>query len=159
MRLTARPLTAEAFAPYGTVSPAPSSAGRVGIGPAVNLRGHAETQLEWVVARARSLPLTTDVLERHLHSSQSFLPCDADARWLVLVAPHAAGGGGPDLARAEAFVAGGDQALTYAPDVWHHPLLALDRPARFALLTHRDGGKQDDEFVTLPGAVEIVAST
>ena len=119
----------------------------------MNLRPDAATRLDWVLPAAHSLPLTTQVMERHRFSSQSFVPCDPDARWLVLVAPHAADGG-PDLVRALAFVAG-DQALTYAPDVWHHPLCALDRPTRFALLTHLDDGPQDDEFVTLPTALEI----
>ncbi len=156
MRLIARRLTAAAFAPFGTVSEAPPPVGKSRIGPAVNLRAEARTRLDWVLAEARALPMTTTIMERHLYSSQSFVPCDAAARWLVLVAPHTEGGG-PDLARALAFVADGEQALTYAPDVWHHPLCALDRPARFALLTHYDDGPGDDEFVTLPDALEIVA--
>jgi ureidoglycolate lyase len=156
MRLIARPLSAAAFAPFGRVSDAPGPDDRVRIGPAVNRRAHAATRLDWVLAEAKSLPLTTQVMERHRHSSQSFVPCDAGARWLVLVAPYGADGR-PDLAAALAFVADGNQALTYAPDVWHHPLCALDRPARFALLTHLDDGPDDDEFFTLPVKLEIVA--
>ena len=45
-----------------------------------------------------SLPLTATQMERHEFSSQSFVPLEA-GRWLVIVAPHAAGGG-PDMANA-----------------------------------------------------------
>lgn len=154
MRLTARPLTAAAFAPFGHVTDAAGSGERAALPGIANLRPAAPPRLGWFHAPASRLPLTTTVMERHRFSSQCFVP-EADARWL-LVAPHAADGG-PDIARALAFVATGAQAVTYAPDAWHHPLVALDRPARFAVLTFLDGSADDDEFVTLAAAIEIEA--
>jgi len=154
-RLIAEPLTVAAFAPFGTVASTPLPAeGRL-VGPSDNLRPEARAELNWVIVAPQVLPFALAVMERHRYSSQSFLPCAPDARWLVVVAPHAAAGG-PDMARAHAFVVGGDQAITYSPDTWHHPLTALDRPAPMALLTFRDGGADDDEFFTLPAPVLIV---
>ena len=93
-------------------------------------------------------------MERHAWSSQSFVPLDP-ARWLVLVAPHAAAGG-PDMARAAAFVAGPGQGVTYGADVWHHGLTVLDAPARFAVFMWRDGTVGDEEFVDVePFTVEL----
>ncbi len=155
MRLVVGKLTPEAFARFGAVAAAPHSADGLLIGRGRNLRARAEAQLTWAVAQPATLPVTLAVMERHRFSSQSFVPCAADARWLVVVAPHAASGGGPDMGRACAFAVGGDQAITYAPDVWHHPLTSLDRPARMALLTFRDGGPDDEEFFALPEPVVV----
>jgi ureidoglycolate lyase len=95
------------------------------------------------------------VIERHRSSSQSFVPMEA-GRWLAIVAPHAMEGGGPDMARARAFLARPDQGITYGPDVWHHPFTVLDREARFAVLIWRDGTTGDEEFVDVaPFTVDL----
>lgn len=149
MRLTLQPLTAEAFAPYGEVLEAPAEPGRdyfekrlgnsrEGVPPSISLTHRLPTML----------PLRSTTMERHPTSSQSFIPMDA-GRWLVIVAPHAAGGG-PDMAQAKAFVARSDQGVTYGIDVWHHPFNVIDRAARFAIVMWRDGSALDDEFVTVP---------
>lgn len=154
-RLIARPLTAAAFAPFGHVTDAAGIDQRVALPGIANPRPAASPRLGWFHAPASRLPLTTNVMERHRFSSQCFVP-EADARWLLLVAPHAAAGG-PDIAGALAFVATGGQAVTYAPDTWHHPLVALDRPAHFTVLTFLDDSADDDEFVTLASTIEIEA--
>jgi ureidoglycolate lyase len=96
-------------------------------------------------------------MERHEFSSQSFLALDV-ARWLVIVAPKA-DGGGPDARRARAFLAGPGQGITYHADTWHHPLTVLDRAARFAVLIWLENSKTDEEFVTLaePFTVDVRA--
>lgn len=148
MRLIAEPLTSAAFLPYGEVLEAPAIAGRTYFEDALaNRRPHARPSLSLVVKEPTLvLPIRSKVMERHLHSSQSFIPQDA-GRWLVIVAPHLAQGTGPDMARARAFLARGDQGVTYGADVWHHPFTVLDRPARFAIVMWKDGSKEDDEFV------------
>jgi ureidoglycolate lyase len=153
MRLTLAPLTPDAFATFGTVTPAPDTADGAALGPARNLRPGVLPLLRWVVAQPLTLPATLSVMERHRFSSQSFLPADPDGRWLVVVAP--AGTGGPDMTRAQAFSASADQAITYAPDVWHHPLASLDAPLRMALMTFIDGGPDDTEFFSLPVPVAL----
>src|SRR5262249_35374261 len=45
--------------------------------------------------------------------------------------------------------------VTYAANVWHHPLTILDRPACFAMYMWLEGSNGDEEFFTLPAAVTI----
>jgi ureidoglycolate lyase len=81
------------------------------------------------------------------------VPVDV-ARWLIVVAPHAAQGG-PDMAGARAFIATGQQGVTYRPNTWHHGLTTLDQPGRFAVFMWR-AGAQDEEFVPVePFTVRI----
>ncbi len=150
MELTAQPLTQEAFAPYGDVLTLPDEPGRsyfeAGLG---NLRPGAWPSLSLSLRSPHpSLPLQATLLERHEFSSQSFVAIDA-ARWIIIVCPHAAGGG-PDVAKAVAFVAGPGQGVTYKANTWHHGLTCLDRPGRFATFMWRDGTKGDEEFVPVP---------
>ncbi|KAI0479593.1 ureidoglycolate hydrolase [Xylaria cf. heliscus] len=94
------------------------------------------------------------VLERHPFTSQTFVPLTADAtkRYLVVVAPTLdvaaedeeeeeeeglpapppdaglPGRGLPDVRRLVAFVATGQQAVTYGAGTWHAPMIALGPP-------------------------------
>jgi ureidoglycolate lyase len=157
MRIVAAPLTAEAFAPYGDVLAAPAEFGRVYFDPGLCTRRPAARPSLSVghVRPVSALPLEAKVMERHEFSSQSFLPLDV-SRWLVIVAPPEAGGG-PDPARAVAFLAGPGQGVTYHAGTWHHPLTILDRPARMAVFMWRDGTSTDEEFRPLatPFTVDI----
>lgn len=134
-KLTAEPITTEAFARFGVLLERPDGFGRQYFDQGLsNLRPAAWPSLS-IAAIAPLTGLTFDAvrMERHAFSSQSFIPMHV-ARYLVLVAPHAADGG-PDAGETRAFVARGDQAITYRADVWHHPMVALDRPRD---LRHRD---------------------
>jgi ureidoglycolate lyase len=147
MELVAEKLTPEAFAPFGEVIASPEEFGRRYFEESLgNARPNAWASLS-MVRRAphASMPLEANLLERHEFSSQSFVPIDV-ARWLIVVCPHAATGG-PDVARAKAFLAGPDQGVTYRMNTWHHGLTVLDRPARFAVFMWRDGTAGDEEFV------------
>lgn len=155
MRLIVQALTAEAFAPYGDVLTAPAEPGRAyfesGLG---NARPNARPSVS-VAHRAPigGLPLDVSMLERHEFSSQTFVPIDA-SRWVIIVCPHASAGG-PDITKAEAFVATGWQGVTYRPNTWHHGLTVLDRPGHFAVFMWRDGTTGDEEFVPVaPFAVD-----
>src|SRR5881409_4126406 len=121
MRIVATPLTPKSFAPYGDVLMAPDDFGRAYFDAGLQTsRSTARPSLS--VSRVRpltSLPLEAKVLERHEFSSQSFLPLDV-SRWLVVVAPSAADGG-PDAARAVAFLAGPGHGVTYHAGTWHPP--------------------------------------
>ncbi len=102
-----------------------------------------------------TLPLLATEMERHSWSTQTFVPMDV-SRWVVLVAPDK--GGRPDPDGLVAFLATGDQAVSYHIDTWHHPLRILDRPGRFATLMWTTGVKADDEvWSTLPEPVSIEA--
>jgi ureidoglycolate lyase len=157
MRIVAEPLTAEAFKPYGAVLEGPAIPGRVYFNAALaNGRAHAPVSLSVAtVAPTKELPLVVKVLERHEHSSQSFIPLSV-SRYLVL-ATRDAPGGGPDVSRLRAFVARAGQGVTYAMGTWHHPVTVLDTPASFAVLMWRDGTVGDEEFVpvTIPLTVDV----
>lgn len=144
--ITVQPLTAEAFAPYGDVLTIPTTTARYNADAALSsLRPGARPRLTLSQRDPVSLPLLIRQMERHAFSSQSFIPL-APSRFLVLVAPHAPEGG-PDTTRAQAFLAGPGQGVTYGANVWHHPMAALDGPARFAVLIWEDGSMGDEEFV------------
>ena len=151
------PLTAEAFAPFGEVLTVPERPGRaVFEGALSSTRPGARPILSLSLRDPIALPITMRVMERHAFSSQSFLPL-GPARFLVLVAPHAAGGG-PDLATARAVLARPGQGVTYAADTWHHPMAVLGAPAHFAVLIWRDGSDGDEEFVDVdPFALDLPA--
>jgi ureidoglycolate lyase len=150
MILRAEPLTSAAFLPYGEVIECPAIPGRTYFEDALaNLRPGARPSISLTVKTPlTALPLHSTMMERHEYSSQSFIPQEG-GRWLAIVAPHAAGGG-PDMARARAFLCGPNQGVTYGADVWHHPFTVLDREARFVIVMWRTGGPGDEEFVEVP---------
>lgn len=147
MEIVPQPLTQAAFAPFGDVIAVPDEAGRTYYEDALgNLRPQARPSLSVSLkAETPDRPFRAELLERHEFSSQTFMPLDV-ARWLIVVAPHARGGG-PDRAGVEAFIATGRQGVTYRTNTWHHGLTVLDRPGRFAVFMWRDGTEGDEEFV------------
>src|ERR1700716_2848833 len=122
MDITPQPLTPEAFAPFGDVIDIPDQAGRTYYEDALgNLRPDARPSLSLILkAETPDRPLRAELLERHEFSSQTFVPIDV-ARWLIVVAPHAASGG-PDTSAVRAFIATGRQGVTYQPNTSHHGL-------------------------------------
>ena len=149
--LSALPLTAQAFAPYGDLIEAGSSATHYPIND-----GHAEryhdlaridtgegggrTLLNIFRARARPLPLALSVMERHCLGSQAFMPM-AQQRFLVVVAPAGPAPGPDDL---RCFVANPGQGVNYARGTWHHPLLAIDADCDFLVIDRGGPGAKDD---------------
>ena len=103
-----------------------------------------------------TFPMEVKVLERHEHSSQTFVPLHV-SRYLVLATLDAPGGG-PDLSRLRAFVARAGQGVTYAMGTWHHPVTVLDGPASFAVFMWRDGTPADEEFVPVTTPLTIAPS-
>ncbi len=148
MKFLIEPISVKAFSPYGTVVRAPEGVGRSFFSDALlNKRVDATPTLSASRAPPKTLPLIGTVMERHRFSSQTFFPLDV-ARYVVVVAPAGAEGM-PDMRRARALMVPGDTAITYAADSWHHPMIALDRPACFSVLLWRDGTTADIETVTL----------
>lgn len=55
------------------------------------------------------------------------------------------GPGLPDLSRVQAFIARGDQAVTYGPGTWHAPMVVLgQRPIEFVVLQYGNGVGVED---------------
>jgi ureidoglycolate lyase len=149
------PITAEAFQPFGQLVLAPEKGGpRVElIEELQNLRDSAKPRLSLAAVDPKPLPLTAVEMERHLFSSQAFIPYDCDS-YLVIVAPHGADGM-PDTSALRAFRVPGDVGINYRADTWHHPLTALKSAARFVVLTFVDGSAGDEQFVRLPEPITI----
>ena len=137
--LQPEPLTAEAFAPYGDV--VESSQQQVAAMNAESFErfddlcsveafdGHVAVS----IARCRTttaLPHSFDMIERHPHGSQSFVPL-TPCRMMVVVAPA-----GEPAAAAElrAFVSNGRQGINYHRGTWHMPLIAFDAGQEFLII-------------------------
>ena len=131
-----KPLTAQAFAAYGTVvtpfdhSQPPAGARAINSGTAWRLDLLADLDLHQrggtpglavYSAAARTFPLALQGVERHTHGSQSFLPL-GDACFVVVVAPA-----GATLAASglQAFITNGRQGVVLHPGTWHHGLVAV----------------------------------
>jgi ureidoglycolate lyase len=157
MRLKIEPIDAAAFMPFGQLLPpqAPGHGRQELFEELQNERASARPRLSMATVEPKALPLTAAKMERHVHSSQVFVPVDS-AGYLVVVAPHGADGM-PDLGKIRAFRVPGDTGLNYRADTWHHPLSALERTGRFAILTFVDGTSAEEQFVDLPQEVVIEA--
>ncbi len=106
----------------------------------------------------RVKPLATPTLiaakmERHEFSSQSFIPLGG-SRYLIIVAPMSSNGG-LDESGLKAFLARGDQGITFGMNIWHHPLTVLDRDASFAITMWLEGSATDEQFVDLSAPVNV----
>ena len=156
--LVLEPITAERFAPFGLLLPPirPGDPRMELIEELHNLRATAQPRLGIVALQATSLPLHATRMERHVHSSQTFIPTAATG-YLVLVAPHGSDGH-PDTTQLRAFQVPGDVGIHYHADTWHHPMTALDADARFVVMTFVDGTTDDEEFMSLPEPIRLVRS-
>jgi len=147
----ATPLSVEGFAPFGDVVSAGLKAGDAAnqgtavrfnwCGQLMSSRAGARPNLAVFRSTAQPLPFTVKLLEKHPCSTQAFVPMVC-ARFLVCVAPKGLDGF-PDVTALRAFVCGPGQGINYHADVWHHPIIALDGPAEFAMLAWEDGSAQD----------------
>jgi ureidoglycolate lyase len=141
--LSAQPITAQAFAPFGellsleTAQKFPCNQGRavrfhdlatqIDCDDQLGRMGMSVYQCE-----ASHLPFHASVMECHPLGSQTFYPLTMDPgqRYLVAVAP--AGEWRRDA--VSAFVVQGHQGIHYRKGVWHLPIVALDLPLNFVSL-------------------------
>ena len=167
LEVIAAPLTREGFAPFGEVVSAGLGQGAAAAavanqGTAVRFdwsaalestRAGARPNLAVFRSTPQPLPLALKLLERHPHSTQTFLPMIA-SRYLVCVAPDDRDGG-PDLARLRAFICGPGLGVNYRRGLWHHPIVALEAVAEFAVLIWEDGSTGDCEERPLPAPILV----
>ncbi len=150
--LVPEPLTAESFAPFGTVIEAdPASA--IGINAGFTTRFHALAEVEveggapiLSIFRGRPRPLIVDMLERHPFGTQAFVPLGGRP-WLAVCA-EAPG------APLRAFLARGDQGAQYAKGAWHFPLLTL--ATQDFLVVDRSAPETNVELADLSEPVQVV---
>ncbi|MFZ5670722.1 MAG: ureidoglycolate lyase [Pseudomonadota bacterium] len=149
-RVTPRPLTPEAFAPYGDVISARPDVNHYPINYGATTRFHDLAGIDVlrdggrpIVSIFRSTPLpklVLKIMERHPVGSQAFMPLSGRP-YLVAVAPR--GDLAPD--RIEVFLAAGDQGVNYAPGTWHHYSLALGEISDFLVVDRAGPGANLDE--------------
>lgn len=141
--LIVRPLTREAFAPFGDVIE-PTAESCVMINDGTTERFHrlstaqaagsnAEVIINIFRGQPRSFPYRVTMMERHPFGSQSFSPLNGQS-FLVVVAEDDHG----QPASPQVFLAKGGQGVNYHRNVWHHPLMAIGEIGSF-LVVDRTG--------------------
>lgn len=150
------PLTPELFARFGDVAVRPTGLRRRPLPTSVDCAEDAKAISLWIsgAAATASLPLQLRVLERHPFSAQSFIPLD-HGRYLVIVC-EADPAGRPNLNTLRAFLALSHQCVTYARNVWHHPMTVLDKPMEFTVAMGMTGRGDDDVFQDLDADITVV---
>jgi ureidoglycolate lyase len=153
--MTPEPLTAEAFAPFGSVIEASDDAVKLDINQGHAIRYNALAEIDVgdgggvaVISVFRARPLGELVLrafERHPLGSQSFVPLSGRP-YLVAVAPA----GEFRAAAIRLFRAGAHQGVHYRKGVWHHFLLVLDE-SDFLVVDRAGPGTNCDEIELAPG--------
>lgn len=161
--LIAQPLTAAAFAPFGTVidtaqvAPRPMNAGmarRFHDLADIDVTGDgARVVIGLVEAQPYPLPLRLNLVERHPLGAQAFVPRNA-APFLVVVCPDEAGKPGAP----QAFVTAPHQGVCYARNVWHGVLTPLGAAQDFVVIDRGGPGLNLEEYVfEQPWTVQLPA--
>ncbi|UHC15582.1 ureidoglycolate lyase [Methylobacterium currus] len=149
--LPIEPITADAFAPFGTLLVGPAAGPRQDRAAEIE-NGRPAAALNLALIRsepfADTMPLRR--LERHPHSAQGFLPL-AVGDYLVVVAPDECGR--PDEAALRAFRVPGDTGIVYRSGAWHAHMTTLSGPGTFAMLVHEDGSAEDCVFAPIASVV------
>jgi ureidoglycolate lyase len=147
-----RPLTRDAFKPFGDVVQAADSrhytinqgwAERYADLAKLDLLAQGgQPNLGIVRAAPRPMPLKVELMERHPLSSQMFIPL-SPLPFLVVVAPP---GERPATKDIIGFRTVAGQGVNYARGVWHHPLIALDQSTDFLVVDRHGKDENCDEF-------------
>jgi len=136
-RVTAKPLTAQAFAPFGDVLEIAGAPDRI-INQGLCGRYHDRARLDFgpggraglslFDAAPRSLPYRLDLVERHPDGSQAFIPMHGND-WLVIVAEP-----GDSPGPVHGFIVGPGQGINLHRGTWHGVLTPLHAPGVFAVV-------------------------
>lgn len=136
--ITAEPLTAEAFAPFGDVLELRETPDKM-INAGLCGRHHDLAALDFgpdgragislFDAQPRSFPYELTLLERHPDGSQAFMPL-TEHPFLVIVAPDLEGNPG----RPRAFLTAPHQGVNFHRGTWHGVLTPLHAPGLFAVV-------------------------
>ena len=152
--MTLPPLTPEAAAPFAFVLRAKDE--KFTDIPEVLERGDVPGHHAFAILCPQPVDpaaIRITALERHPHSTQTFLPLKV-GRWIVLVAPTLPDGS-PDVANARAFVAGPEDGICIARNVWHAGLTVLDRPAEVGMMMWRADAGDDGVLHELAQPIEL----
>ena len=132
--ITAQPLTAAAFAPFGDVLDATGDFRLINAGlcrrhhdrARIDTGADARTGISIFQAESRVMPYTFNLIERHSEGSQAFIPMTQHP-FLVIVSQ------GPDH-DPRAFLTNGAQGINLHRGIWHGVLTPLLAPGLFAVV-------------------------
>ncbi|KAG0231249.1 Allantoicase [Actinomortierella wolfii] len=85
------------------------------------------------------------LLERHPYSSQMFMPMggDGNGSYVVVCAENGADDK-PVLSTLQAFRCDNTLGINYNPNVWHHPMIVIEKPVQFMTFTYESGVALED---------------
>lgn len=148
--IIAKPLTKAEFAPFGTViepydkkEQTADNSYVINNGYATRHHAIAECQLDGgdvgmsiFRAKKREVPIALSVMEYHPFGTQAFFSMNGQD--YVVVVAHK---GEPPQSAADltVFYAKSHQGVQYDPNVWHHPLLALNQDSDFLVIDRING--------------------
>lgn len=155
MTIEPRPLTAEAFAPFGQVLEGSGAATerKPFASRMHNGRPAAKPNMTYMRIAPEGRTVRITALERHPHSNQTFVPLNG-TRQLVAVCPSSPDGR-PLVGELRVFVAHGAQAINYDANVWHAPRMALNAPGEFVMFRWDDGSALDTEWLELDVPIDV----
>jgi ureidoglycolate lyase len=162
-RLVAAPLTAAAFAPYGEVIALGGRSDAINQGKGrrypdlarMDLSPDGRVAVSLMSCVPEATPVALRLMERHPNGNQVFMPLN-NQRYIVVVAPA---GGAPTPESLRAFLCDGEQGINYHRGVWHHPMIALDKPCAFFEVHWAGIDRNCDEHdIAVPMAVWLPAT-
>lgn len=156
MKLQVEHLTQDAFAPFGEVISIDTARDSYPINLGTTTRFHDISRVDVsdeggapIISifrgTPRPKPIEIKMMERHPLGSQAFMPLSAQ-KFLIVVA---SGTDTPNPEDLRAFLSDGTQGVTYAKNVWHHPLLVLEEDSDF-LIVDRSGPGNNLNEIDLP---------
>jgi ureidoglycolate lyase len=148
------PFASADLAPFAT--PVRATDGKFTIIPAVLEKGDVPGHHDFAVLCPQPVDasaISITFLERHPHSTQTFVPLKV-GRWIVLLAPTLPDGT-PDLGNIRAFLAGPEDAVCIHRNVWHAGLTVLDRPAEMGMMMWKSDAGDDGVVFQLPQPIVL----
>ncbi|MGB1311677.1 MAG: ureidoglycolate lyase [Leucothrix sp.] len=153
IKIQLAPLTQQAFKPFGDVieiegaNHFPINQGTVerhnDLGT-VEIGGDNGRPLISIVTcnNLSSLPYTLPLIERHPLGSQAFIPMDNTPIVVAVAEPTDS----PQPEQIKAFISNGYQGVNYHSNIWHMPMLFLDKDQRMIVVDRGGEGNNCDEF-------------
>ena len=97
------------------------------------LKDGGKTIVSIFSALKRTFPMKIDMMEKHPHGSQAFIPMK-ETTFICFVAPP---GEYPDINKIQSFIVPPKTGINYKPGIWHFPLISTE-DTNF-LVIDRDG--------------------
>jgi len=150
MLLTPKPLTTEAFAPYGEVVDIHSANKEFSMNYGLATRYYdladidvedegGKTCISIVKSGAVAFPFNVEKMEYHPLGSQMFYPlCDSPFLILVSIPSKTL-----DTSKLELFMSDGTQGVNYHKNVWHHYLLPMNEGINQFIVVDRNGNDEN----------------